>query len=117
MVPACPRCRLALERRESGYAVGAYMFNIIAAELAFAGLFLAMLWLLWPSPPWDALAYGSAFLMVFLPALFYPYSKTLFLGFDLLFRPAGYDPAELAGSLPSSGITDDRPAEDRGPAA
>jgi len=117
MVPTCPGCGLALERRESGYAVGAYMFNIIAAELAFAGLFLGTLWLLWPDPPWEALTYGGALLMVLLPAFFYPWSKTLFLGFDLLFRPAGYDPVELTGSRPPHGISDDRPAEGPGPAA
>jgi hypothetical protein len=70
------------------------MFNIIAAELVFAGIFLVVLLTRWPNPPWTLLTYGGALLMVVLPILFYPFSKTLFLGFDLLFRPAGHAPGE-----------------------
>jgi hypothetical protein len=29
----CPDCRLRTARGEEGYVVGAYMFNIMAAEL------------------------------------------------------------------------------------
>jgi hypothetical protein len=54
----CPVCGLGLERGEHGYIVGAYMFNIIAAELLFA-----------------AIAAGVV-------------AATVFLAFDLLFRPA-----------------------------
>ena len=95
MVPVCPTCGLALERREEGYIVGAYMFNIIAAELVFAAIFIATLVLLWPNPPWRVLTWGGAALLILMPVLFYPVSKTLFLAFDLVFRPAGYEPAEL----------------------
>jgi hypothetical protein len=71
------------------------MFNIIAAEMVFAVIFLAVLFAKWPEPPWELLMYGGAALMVLLPLLFYPFSKTLFLAFDLLFRPAGYQAGEL----------------------
>ena len=83
----CPRCGLALHRGEEGYQVGAYMFNIIAAELLFAGIFIAVLALTWPSPPWSLLQYGGAVLMILAPIVFYPFSKTVFLAFDLIFRP------------------------------
>lgn len=71
------------------------MFNIAAAEGVFLLLLVGVLWRTWPEPPWEALTWGSAVLMVVLPVLFYPFSKTLFLGFDLLFRPASGE--ELAG--------------------
>lgn len=83
----CPVCGLRLERGEQGYQVGAYMFNIVASELAFALIFLGILIATWPSPPWDLLLYGGAILMVVAPFVFYPFSKTLFLAFDLIFRP------------------------------
>jgi uncharacterized protein (DUF983 family) len=83
----CPVCRLRLARGEEGYEVGAYMFNIVAAELIFAAIFLATIRLTWPTPPWDMLLYGGIILMLILPAIFYPFSKTLFLAFDLTFRP------------------------------
>jgi hypothetical protein len=67
------------------------MFNIIASELIFAILFLGVLIGSWPTPPWTLLQYGGIGLMLLAPVLFYPFSKTLFLAFDLLFRPATPD--------------------------
>lgn len=87
MKPACPTCGLVLERGEQGYLVGSYMFNIVAAELCFAAIFVAALLLTWPTPPWRLLQYGGAALMILAPIVFYPFSRTLFLAFDLIFRP------------------------------
>jgi uncharacterized protein (DUF983 family) len=84
----CPRCDLVFNRGEQGYIVGAYMFNIVVAELAFAAIFVGVLLATWPAPTWALLTYGGAVLMILLPVLFYPFSHTLFLAFDLIFRPA-----------------------------
>ena len=96
----CPRCGLPMERGEQGYQVGSYMFAIIAAELVFAAIFVAILVISWPDPPWDLLLYGGMILMVVVPLLFFPFSKTLFLAFDLTFRPA--TPDELAPGVDGS---------------
>ena len=87
LVPRCPKCGLVFERHEQGYRVGAYMFNIAMAELLFLVMLVGVLVATWPNPPWDWLTYGSAAVMVALPIVFYPFSQTLFLGFDLLFHP------------------------------
>jgi len=87
MRAACGSCGLRTERGEQGYIVGAYMFNIVAAELLWALMFLAILASTWPAPPWDLLLWGGGALMLALPFLLYPFSKTVFLAFDLLFRP------------------------------
>jgi hypothetical protein len=84
----CPTCGIRTERGEEGYSVGAYMFNIVAAELLWAMLFLNVLWASWPRPSWDAILYGGGALMIAAPFACYPFSKTLFLAFDLMFRPA-----------------------------
>ena len=89
MVETCPTCGLHLERRESGYLVGAYMFNIAIAELIGVTVLAVIVGVTWPSPPWDLIMYGGAALMVVCPLAFYPFAKTLFLAFDLAFRPAG----------------------------
>ena len=94
MRPVCPTCGLHLERNEQGYIVGAYMFNIIAAELVFGAVFVAVLLATWPDPPWTVLQVGGGVLMLTMPLLFYPFSKTLFLAFDLLFRPRGFESVE-----------------------
>jgi uncharacterized protein (DUF983 family) len=91
MRPRCPVCGLKLERGEEGYQVGSYMFNIIAAELLFAAVFLGIVAATWPTPPWTWLEYGGIAMMVLAPLLFFPFSKTLFLAFDLVFRPAVRD--------------------------
>ena len=96
----CPVCGLELERGEEGYQVGSYMFNIVAAELAFAAVFLAIVALTWPAPPWTLLEYGGIVMMVIAPFVFFPFSKTLFLAFDLVFRPAA---RELGAPRPTHG--------------
>jgi hypothetical protein len=63
------------------------MFNIIAAELLFAAIFVGVLVATTPNVPWPWLQYGSPALMLLFPVFFYPFSKTLFLAFDLIFRP------------------------------
>lgn len=85
----CPTCHIRTERGEQGYVVGAYMFNIVAAELIWAASVGAIAVATWPDPPWNLLLYGGGALMLGLPFCCYPFSKTLFLAFDLLFRPAG----------------------------
>lgn len=84
----CPACGLRLERGEDGYQVGSYMFNIVASELVFAAVFLGVVVATWPSPPWTLLQYGGGLLMLIAPIVFFPFSKTLFLAFDLIFRPS-----------------------------
>ena len=63
------------------------MFNIVMAELVFLMILVGLLVATWPTPPWEWLTYGSAAVMVALPIVFYPFSQTLFLGFDLLVHP------------------------------
>jgi uncharacterized protein (DUF983 family) len=83
----CPACGLRTERGEEGYVVGAYMFNIMASELLWVALCVGLAVGTWPDPPWDLLLYGGGALMIAMPFACYPFSKTVFLAFDLLFRP------------------------------
>jgi uncharacterized protein (DUF983 family) len=84
--PACPGCGLRLQREE-GYYTGAMALNLIVAELLWVALFVGLLIATWPTPPWSLLMWGSIVLMVLLPVLFFPHSRTLWLAFDLLLRP------------------------------
>lgn len=87
LVPNCPRCGLGLERGEQGYWLGAYFFNLIAVETVFSIWVPGFLILTWPSPPWGIIQFSTAAIMVVFPILFFPFSKTLFLAFDLYLRP------------------------------
>jgi len=103
LAPSCPACGLRFERGEDGYWVGSYMFNIVASELLFAAAAVAVVVATWPSPPWTVITIGGVVLMVLAPVLFLPFSKVLFLAFDLLFRPpmeSDFDaPSEPAPNL------------------
>ncbi len=85
----CPTCGLDLERKESGYVVGAYMLNIAVSEGIWLVTMVAITVATWPNPPWNLLLYGGVGLMILAPIGFYPWSKTLFLAADLWIRPAG----------------------------
>jgi len=84
--PACAGCGLVLEREE-GYFLGAMMFNLVAAETLFVLVLVGVILWTWPEPPWDALWIGGMAGMVLFPLALYPVSKTLWLAFDLMFRP------------------------------
>ena len=88
MCPNCPDCGLHFDREpEGGYWVGSYTINLMATEAVFAAVLVGTLVLTWPTPPWDALAWGDAVLMLTFPVVFFPWSKTLFIAIDLTFRP------------------------------
>jgi hypothetical protein len=55
-----------------------------------------VLWWTWPDPPWGFFHFGTVVLMVITPFAFFPFSKTLFLAFDLWVRP----PTESEFELP-----------------
>jgi uncharacterized protein (DUF983 family) len=92
MKSRCPRCHLPLERNEGeDYFLGGMMFNIVLAELIYGvGM---VIWLLatWPTPPWTLIEYVGIPFMIAAPFLCYPLSKTVWLAFDLIFRPATAD--------------------------
>ncbi|HEY0972599.1 MAG TPA: DUF983 domain-containing protein [Gemmatimonadales bacterium] len=96
--PDCPTCGLQLDRGEDDYFLGAYLFNLVAVELLFAGLMAAVVVMTWPDPPWALIQYGGAALMVAGAVLCYPFAKVGWLAFDLMLRPV--DPDELPGPLP-----------------
>jgi uncharacterized protein (DUF983 family) len=95
----CPACGLRFDRGEEGYHLGAVLFNLIAAEIVFVvGLVIVVL-LTWPHPPWNGIFWGGIALMILLPILFLPFSRTVWLAFDLIFRPSV--PGDRDGGSPS----------------
>lgn len=103
-LPGCPVCGLRLDRGENDYFIGAYMLNLVAAELILAVGLVSVLLATWPAPPWDAIQYGGVALMLLMPLVTYPFSELLWLAFDLAFRPL--TPEEMAWHR--EGSIDDR---------
>jgi uncharacterized protein (DUF983 family) len=85
--PTCGHCARPFERGEHDYFLGAMLFNLLIAELLFATIFVTALVLRWPDVPWDAIEIGAPLGMAATPFLTYPFSKLLWLAFDLTLRP------------------------------
>lgn len=88
----CPGCGLRVERGEGeDYFLGGMMFNIVLSELVFVIGMVVWLVLTWPTPPWTLIELVGIPFMVVAPVLFYPVSRTVWLAFDLAFRPVRPD--------------------------
>jgi uncharacterized protein (DUF983 family) len=85
---ACPTCGQVLERGESSdFWVGAYLINLVVAELMAVAI-AAALWLtLWPRVSFNVLWGASMALAIIMPIAFYPFARDLWLAWDLHFRP------------------------------
>ena len=88
LASACPRCHLRPDRGESDYFLGGMMFNIALAEAVFVIVLIVTLVVTWPRVPWSLLQYGVPAAMVLAPILLYPFSRLVWLAFDLTLRPA-----------------------------
>lgn len=80
----CPQCNFSFEREE-GYWTGGLIANIAFAEALFGLIFIGTIVGTYPDVPWNALMIGGPLLMIGLPIVFYPLSKTLWLWVDLAF--------------------------------
>ena len=81
IVDRCPRCHLHLER-ESGYWTGALAINIGVTTAVFALFFVVALALTVPDVPVAPLLAILVPLMIVVPIVYYPFSKTVGMAFD-----------------------------------
>ena len=96
MKDRCPTCGLALERGEqSEFWIGAYVFNLAIGEVIAIGV--PIIWMIASAPnqPWTRIEIVAAILAVVLPFVFFPVSRTLWLAWDLSFRP--FEPGDTGG--------------------
>lgn len=98
MASACPGCGLIVNRGESGYGLGALWFNLLAAEAVNTIIWVSVAISRWPDVPWETLGRVAPVTAILMPLLFFPFSRTLFLAFDLCFRPLEAEPAPQVAS-------------------
>lgn len=88
----CGKCGLTLHRGEpADYWLGGMMFNIVLSELLAVAAVTIVVLATWPRVSWDAVWIGAIVLMVAAPFALFPLSRTVWLAFDLLFRPESGD--------------------------
>ncbi len=81
IVEHCPRCALRFEREE-GYWTGALAINIAVTTGTFAIFFVAAIALTAPDIPVAPLLAILVPLMIVVPIVYYPFSKTVWMAFD-----------------------------------
>lgn len=97
----CGRCGLRFER-EPGYWVGAVIINTTVIFATFLVVFGGMVVITYPDVPWGLVLAVTVAANIVIPIVFYPVSKTLWLGLELSWHPLEPDEIEAA-SLRSGG--------------
>ena len=83
----CDECGFVAHRDEPDYFIGAYLVNLVVAELVVALAGVAIVIATWPDTPWDVVLWVAASAAVAAPLIFYPLTVTLWLAVDVYFRP------------------------------
>ncbi len=91
---ACPQCGVSLEVSNS---VGANLLNLVTAEIILMIGLATVIARSTPDIPWTFLQFGAPLLMIIAPMLLYPFSKMLFVAFDLSLYPEGRPDARVHG--------------------
>jgi uncharacterized protein (DUF983 family) len=86
MKDRCPRCNLTFDRIEGQWS-GDIGVNTIVSFGAMLIVLLGGVLLTWPEPPMAVIGVAAVGIAVFMPILFLPFSKTVWLASDLLMRP------------------------------
>lgn len=85
--PRCPSCALKTDRANPDHFVGAYLVNLVLAELLFAVAFGIWMLSVWPNVPWGRIEAVLVAAMIVSPLLLYPFTRTVWLAADLIFDP------------------------------
>jgi uncharacterized protein (DUF983 family) len=88
MVERCPRCGLRFEREEGGF-LGAIALNYGGTGLVFIAVLVGWIVLSLPDVRWGLLMAVSLAVMVIVPLVFYPFSKTIWSAIDLMLHAVG----------------------------
>jgi hypothetical protein len=70
-----------------------------SAVVVFVLVLVITLVVTWPRVPWPLLQYGAPAAMVLAPIILYPFSKLVWVAFDLSLRPA--TPNDVSPPRPS----------------
>jgi hypothetical protein len=110
MVQRCPRCGLRFDR-ERGQVTGHIGLNTIVSFGALLITLLVFALVTWPELPAGPAIATAVGIAALTPVVFWPWSKTLWLAFDLVINPLRADeaPGLPAGADGPAGA----PARDR----
>jgi len=82
----CPVCGIHFQREHEDF-IGAYLVNLIIAEMLVVAAVVAVIVVTWPVVPWDSMLWWLLPPVVLMPLVTYPFSRALWLAIDLAYRP------------------------------
>ncbi|HEX6261694.1 MAG TPA: DUF983 domain-containing protein [Actinomycetota bacterium] len=95
MVEACPRCGLRFEREEGAF-LGSLSLNYGVTGLTLIALLAIWIVVSYPDLNARVATIGSLVVLAIVPALFYPFSKTLWAAIDMLLHRMDPQDADTA---------------------
>lgn len=93
LLDRCEVCGLRFERGEHDYFTGSILFGYMLAGVLFVAGMATIVIVTWPNVPWNVLQIVAPILIVVGVVALFPFSKLIWLAFDLMLRPV--TPAEL----------------------
>lgn len=108
MVEICPRCGHEFER-EDGYWLGSITINTAAMLIGFAVTFVGTTLATWPDPNWALVLVLTVSVNLFVPILFHPISRTLWVAMELTARPLSAEEEAAAQDRVARRLLDDVP--------
>jgi uncharacterized protein (DUF983 family) len=108
----CGTCGIRIERGEHDYFVGSMLFNYIVAGLLLLGALAVTVVVTWPNVPWGTLQFLGPVLIVVAVVGLFPFSKLIWLAFDLMLRPATPEELEWHRTAPDVQSSDEPPTRD-----
>lgn len=87
ILPSCRQCGLRLDRGEEGHFLGSMTVNMVTSEVVVLAFIVWSVLRSLPEMPPRSHFVAAMTAAVLLPILLYPISKTVWLAFDLVFRP------------------------------
>jgi uncharacterized protein (DUF983 family) len=90
----CGSCGIRTERGEHDYFMGSMMLNfVMTGGLLLLAIYTLLITKGATDSTWDLLQWGGPVAMIVLPFVLFPFSKLVWLAFDIMLRPV--TPAEL----------------------
>jgi uncharacterized protein (DUF983 family) len=108
----CGNCGLRTERGEHDYFMGSMLINfVMTGGLLLVAIYVTLI-TQWPNVPWDAMQLAGPVAMIVLPFALFPFSKLVWMAFDIMLRPVTAAELEWHRTASSEWSTEYAPEQD-----
>lgn len=90
----CSSCNFRYERSDESYFSGAMFFGLLFGNFIYGAAFLILCVSLSPNIPWDTITWALPLGMIVVLIFWIPFSRVVYLCFDVMVRPVQPDELE-----------------------